>query len=80
MLHNISHEQPQQKGAWVETQNEYVLVQQKSVYHSRPKPSAFMIASFSLSVSFSLLLYEGSSRVLKQVCDVGSLLLSVPSR
>ena len=38
-----------------------------------------MMASFNLSVSFSLLLYEGSSRVLKQVCDVGSLLLSVPS-
>ena len=35
--------------------------------HSNPKPSAFMMASFNLSVSFSLLLYEGSSSVLKQV-------------
>ena len=40
--------------------------------YSRPKPSEFMIASFSRLVMTSLEQYEGRSSVLKQVCDVGS--------
>lgn len=51
-----------------------------SSHHSKPNPSAFMTASFILSSIFSLLLYSGNRRVLKQVWLVGSLLLSGPSR
>jgi hypothetical protein len=47
--------------------------------HSRPKPSEFMIASLRRSAMTALERYEGSSSVLKQVCDVGSFRESVPS-
>lgn len=43
------------------------FVNTQALTYSNPKPSAFMMASFNLSVSFSLLLYDGNSRVLKQV-------------
>ncbi len=47
--------------------------------HSRPKPSAFMMASRSRSSSLALPTYAGSSSVLKQVWLVGSLAESPPS-
>lgn len=40
---------------------------------SIPKPLAQVMAFSSLSLSFSLLPYSGSSSTLKQVCDVGNL-------
>jgi hypothetical protein len=48
--------------------------------HSRPKPSAFRMASRRRSATLSRLAYSGSSSVLKHVCAVGSLLESEPSR
>lgn len=48
--------------------------------HSRPKPSAFMIASLRRSSIFSRDKYSGRRRVLKHVCEVGNLSESGPSR
>ena len=48
--------------------------------HSRPKPSELQMASVRRSRSFTRLEYWHSSSVLKHVCEVGSLLLSSPSR
>lgn len=39
----------------------------RKLFYSRPKPSAFKIASLSLSCNFSLEEYDGSRSVLKQV-------------
>lgn len=41
--------------------------------YSKPKPLACVMAFRSLSFSFPLLEYSGSSRTLKHVCAVGSL-------
>ena len=53
---------------------------QTVTYYSRPKPSAFIIAKRKRSAMRSLEAYAGSSSVLKQVCEVGSLEESGPSR
>lgn len=48
--------------------------------HSIPNPLAWVMAFSSRSFSFSLDEYSGSSSVLKQVCDVGSLHGSIDTR
>ncbi len=48
--------------------------------HLRPKPWALLMATLSLSCSFSRLLYSGSSSTLKHVWLVGSRSVSGPPR
>ena len=49
-------------------------------FHINPNPSALLIANMSFYLIFSLLLYSGISKWLKQVWELGSISLSSPWR